>query len=86
MNDLMDTEANTHRIKDLGLAAALVTAGFEIVATEKEQKSVYFIFCGSSKIEQAINDYWLDRLTISARSYFDNTKMLKNRIYNGWSS
>ena len=86
MNDFMDTGADTHRIKDLGLAAALVTAGFEVQRTEKELKSVYFLFNKSQKLDAAVSDYWSDKLIVQARSYFDNTKMLKNRIYNGWSS
>ena len=86
MNDLMDTGADTHRIKDLGLAAALVTDGFEVQQTEKELKSVYFLFNKSQELDNAISDYWSNKLIVPARSYFDNTKMLKNRIYNGWPS
>ena len=67
---------------DLGASASLVTAGFTLIALDKANpKKVQFIFRRESGIEQVVDDYWADRLEVKARAFFDNVKMLKNRIY-----
>ncbi len=68
---------------DLGSAAALITAGFELLTLEKSNPhKVQFIFRRADGIENILHEYWSDKLQIKARSFFDNMKMLKNRIYN----
>ncbi len=70
------------QIKDLGLVAGLVSAGFEIFDIERDsQGRSYFKFQETSELDQAINQYWSNALTVSARQFFENTKMLKTRIY-----
>ena len=67
---------------DLGCSAALVTEGFELVSLVRDNpKKVQFIFLRAKNIEKCVDDYFAGRLLVSARSLFDNTKMLKNRIY-----
>ena len=67
---------------DLGAAASLVTVGFELVSLDKTNpRKVQFIFRRAIGIEKVVDDYWADRLEIKARAFFDNVKMLKNRIY-----
>ena len=67
---------------DLGLAASLVSLGFQLTDLEKSNpRKVLFIFQIEEGINEAIGDYWSDNLQINARSHFDNIKMLKNRIY-----
>ena len=67
---------------DLGCSAALISAGFELVSLDKTNPhKVQFIFSREDGIEKVVDDYWADRLEVKARTYFDNTKMLKNRIY-----
>ena len=67
---------------DLGAAASLVSAGFELVSLDKANpRKVQFIFCRVIGIEKVVDDYWSDKLEVKARSFFDNMKMLKNRIY-----
>ena len=67
---------------DLGCSAALVSSGFELVSLEKSNpKKAQFIFRRKPGIEKIVDEYWADRLMVKARSFFDNTKMLKNRIY-----
>ena len=69
-------------IRDLGLAAALVSRGFFMCATQRdEQGRTNFVFLESSELGRAINDYWADNLEVKARKYFDDIKMLKTRIY-----
>ena len=67
---------------DLGCSSALISAGFELVSLEKSNpRKVKFIFRRMVGIDKAVSDYWSDRLEVKARTFFDNTKMLKNRIY-----
>ena len=67
---------------DLGASAALVSANFELVSLDKTNpKKVRFIFRREAGIEKVVDDYWTDRLEVKARTFFDNLKMLKNRIY-----
>jgi hypothetical protein len=67
---------------DLGAAASLATAGFELVSLDKSNpKKVRFVFRREAGIEKVVDDYWTDRLEVKARAFFDNLKMLKNRIY-----
>ncbi len=67
---------------DLGAAASLTTAGFELVSLDKSNpKKVQFIFRREIGIEKVVDNYWADRLEVKARTFFDNIKMLKNRIY-----
>lgn len=67
---------------DLGCAAALVSAGFELVSLDKENpRKALFVFRRKINIDETVNDYFVDKLNIKARTLFDNIKMLKNRIY-----
>jgi len=72
------------KVRDLGLAAALVSSGHTIVATEHDDSGrVYFIFQENRQIVKATADYWADTLLVKARTYNDSIKMLKSRIYAG---
>lgn len=82
----MEPTQSTVKIRDLGLAAALVTLDVEISNTVKGEKGrMYFIFCfdddQAADVETVIDNYWYNHLEVDARQYFDNIKMLKSRIY-----
>ena len=67
---------------DLACSAALISVGFELVSLEKSNPhKVQFIFRREPGIEKVVDDYWANRLKLKARSFADNNKMLKNRIY-----
>ncbi len=67
---------------DLGCSSALISAGFELVSLDKTNpRKVQFIFRREVGIEKVVDEYWADRLEVKARTFFDNIKMLKNRIY-----
>ena len=69
-------------IRDLGLAAALVSAGYVIASTECDPVGrVYFSFENTKLIQLAANQYWDNELLVSARQYNDSMKTLKNLIY-----
>ena len=82
---LDDNQLNTSDvlpISDLGCATALATAGFELLTLDRTNpRKVRFVFKLDEGIEKVADDFWADRLEVKARSFFDNLKMLKNRLY-----
>ena len=79
---------NNTRVRDLGLAAALVSLDFEITKTEQDETGrTEFIFTSPDELgtdlETVIGSYWSNTLDVKARYYFDAIKMLKSRIYGG---
>ncbi|MFC1612732.1 DUF5659 domain-containing protein [Patescibacteria group bacterium] len=67
---------------DLGCAAALVTANFVLLTLDRENpRKVRFIFRREAGIEKVADDFWSDRLEQKSRSFWDNIKNLKNRLY-----
>ena len=75
-------DGDTVRIKDLGLAAALVSLEFPIVETVHGLEGrAFFIFNNTQELSAAIEGYWANTLDVKARYYFDAIKMLKSRIY-----
>lgn len=67
---------------DLGAATALVSAGFQLAHLDKNNpRKVQFAFLRETGIEKVVDEYWADSLEVNARSFFDNLKMLKNRLY-----
>jgi hypothetical protein len=67
---------------DLGLSAALVSAGFSLVSLERGNlKKTQFVFRRGEGIDETIDAHWADRLEVKSRAYFDALKMLKNRLY-----
>ncbi len=78
----MNINTPSMRTHDLGLAAALVSCGFELRATNHDISGrFYFAFIQTAKLTRAIEAYWSDTLRVRARTYNDNIKMLKSRIY-----
>lgn len=67
---------------DLGCAAALVTANFDLLILDRTNThKVRFIFRRETGIEKVADDFWSDRLEQKSRSFWDNIKNLKNRLY-----
>jgi len=67
---------------DLGCSTALLCAGFELVTVEKSNpRKALFVFKKKRGIEEIANNYFSDCLSVKARSYFDNLKALKNKLY-----
>lgn len=67
---------------DLGVSAALLSAGFELQGLERTNpRKVLFVFKHKKDIEKYANNYFSDKLKVKARSYFDNLKALKNKLY-----
>lgn len=78
----MEQKASNVRIRDLGLAAALVSRGFSMPEIERDiGAQAYFLFIKTDELERAVSDYWADTLSVKARKHSDNIKTLKSRIY-----
>ena len=77
-----DNGQNPFSTYDLGCSAALLCTGFELLSVNKTNpyKSL-FVFRRDDDIEEAVEQYFADRLEVKARRYFDNLKALKNAIY-----
>ncbi len=67
---------------DLGLATVLLTLEYKLLKLDKTNpKKVRFVFKQEKNIEQAMLNYWEDKINLPAQKLFNNQKMLKNRIY-----
>src|SRR3970040_1788032 len=68
---------------DLGVSTALLCAGFLLLSVDKNSNSrkALFVFQKSDGIEDVADRYFSDRLEVKARSFFDNLKALKNKLY-----
>lgn len=67
---------------DMGLATTLITLKYELIKLDKTNpKKIRFVFKEEETIEQRMIEYWKDEISVSALSFFNNLKTLKNRIY-----
>jgi hypothetical protein len=87
MNKKSDIDPNDPAVVwttyDLGIAAALLCAGFELLALDRTNKrrKVLFVFRRAKGIDETANAYLADRLELNARAFFDQLKALKTRLY-----
>ena len=66
---------------DLALVTA-ISIFFPIIDIDKQNpRKVLFKFSRNKKLETFIDRYWKKELLVEPRSYFDNLKALKARIY-----
>jgi len=78
----LDDEDNFFYSFDLGLATALITAGFSLVSLDRQNlRKAQFVFRRGDGMDEVVDAYWADNLEVKARRYFDTLKMLKNRLY-----
>lgn len=78
----MDSDDDLFSIRDLGLAAALVSLDFKAIGTRKDDVGrVYFLFLKYQESLDVVEAYWANTLDVKARYYFDAIKSLKSRIY-----
>ena len=67
---------------DIGLSSALLTLDFQLLSLNRDNpRKIGFLFARTSRLEDEAQNYFDGRLMVDARSLFENTKMLKNRIY-----
>lgn len=67
---------------DLGVSAALLCVGFCLLSLNKtDPRKALFVFKREDGIDNSANQYFTDQLNVKARSFFDNIKALKNKLY-----
>ena len=67
---------------DFGLATALTTQGYPVAYLDKNNpQQVEFLFERGNGIDETVQAYWQSELKVNAQIFFQNSKLLKNRIY-----
>lgn len=69
------------RTKDLSEAAALLCQRARLLRLEEEQNFYWFVFANQSVCEDISNSYWSGELQVSAKSYADSLRNLKDRLF-----
>lgn len=78
----MDDENQYFETTDLGLGTTIVTLGFTLDSLDRSNPSrVRFIFRKQDGLDEAVRAYWQKELSVEPLSYFNNIKLMKNRIY-----
>jgi len=72
---------NLKKIKDLYLVAFLICKGEKPSKTERSGPVLWFVFKESKENSQLIQDYWNNTTFVDARSFSEQIKNLKNRIF-----
>jgi len=67
---------------DLGLAATLFCAGHRLAGTQKSGSKVEFRFEDLTEAQETADLYWLDRVEVNPREYFDAVRFLKSHLRN----
>lgn len=82
MNNQIASTTEYWMTSDLGVCAALLSVGKELVDLDRSQgRKVQFLFAKEPDLEQVVQEFWADRLVVNARTYFDNLKAIKSRLY-----
>lgn len=82
MTKKLSSEQFQYYTHDLGCATALISVGCVLISFDRENpRKVGFVFRGDAKLSRAVEEYFSDKLIVNPRAFFDNLRMLKNRIY-----
>lgn len=84
MNKLSSSPQDTSHFLnyDIGLSSALTTLHYELLTLNRDNpRKIGFVFLRTPELEDTAQEYFAGRLMLDARSFFENIKMLKNRIY-----
>jgi hypothetical protein len=77
-----NSDSDVFTTYDLGLATALLTVGYKLENLDRSNgRRVLFIFEHKTGIEITSNRFFSDDLKVKARSYFDNLKAIKTKLY-----
>jgi hypothetical protein len=67
--------------RDLGEVTALVTLGCPFRSINWKDDVAYFSFANRTRCEAFHEEYAFGQLTVPARAYFDNLRMIKRQLY-----
>lgn len=80
----VDNETKYHGISDLACCAALISHNHKLSALDRgNPRRVQFLFTYDPDIEATEAKFWSDELVVNPRTYFDNLKAVKSRLYSG---
>ena len=80
MNKIMQ-EREFYKTADLSLAAVLVFS-FPIEALDRTNpRKAYFVFRRDVGLDELVEQFWRGELKVEPRSYFDQLKIIKGRLY-----
>ncbi|MGH2612500.1 MAG: DUF5659 domain-containing protein [Rhabdochlamydiaceae bacterium] len=74
-------ENDQYKTKDLSEASALVCAGAKLIRLESASNFFYFVFLDKRRCEELSASYWSGELQVSAKSYADSIRSLKDRLF-----
>lgn len=78
----MSNENQYFETTDLGLGTTIVTLGFTLDSLDRSNPSrVRFIFRKQDGLDEVVRAYWQKELAVEPLSYFNNIRLMKNRIY-----
>lgn len=68
---------------DLGCSAGLISMGYKLLGIDwlTGEPKALFLFEENDELEESAQQYWKDELQVSALSYFNALKNLKNQLY-----
>lgn len=73
---------NEYHTNDFALTASLLVLNFKVLRLDKKGSGkVIFVFNASDNLNQAVEDYWQDKLMVNPKAFFNAQKELKARIY-----
>lgn len=69
------------RVKDIYVAATLLSYGKNLIRLEREGKFFWFVFSSKSECEEIISMYWNDKGSIPPKKYAEAMRTLKDRLF-----
>lgn len=78
----MNDEDQYFETTDLGLGTTILTLGFTLDSLDRSNPSrVRFVFKKKGGLDEVVHAYWQKELKVEPLAYFNNIKLMKNRIY-----
>lgn len=78
---MKDVKTDLYFTKDLSEAAAIFCKNAKLLRLKQEQNFYWFVFQDKQLCEQLSNSYWAGELQVSAKTYADSLKSLKERVF-----
>jgi hypothetical protein len=77
----MENVIDVYLTKDLGEAAALISKGAKMLRLQQESSFFWFVFQDKPLCEKLSNEFWSGELQVSAKTYADSIRSLKDRLF-----
>lgn len=80
-----DEPANEWTTYDMGLACAMSLLGHPIKRIDRDpmgkSNKRSFVFDDSQDLQESVQKFWNDKIKVKAKSFFDEIRNVKNRLY-----